>query len=85
MALSLQDVVNDQNIAEWFYILVCSNKYAHHPFRDGPLPNKKYTVIQKEFDLEAIRPIVKQRLTEFKAENWDDFYHEMEQRFLHED
>lgn len=75
----------NQPIAEWFYLLACSQTYMDKPRGRGPIPDRKYTIVMSEIDLDKILKIARARVGEFEAANWDVFYQEMDKRFLHED
>lgn len=74
VALRLRDLQQDAVMSEWFYLVACSQGYIDKPLKVGPKFNETYTVVQDDFDVEAIRNEAALRLGEISAKNWDEFY-----------
>jgi hypothetical protein len=85
-SIALRLIHNDTDaIAEWFYLFACSPEYIDHPVRKGLVPSRKFTIIQNEFNIEAIEQIARDKLKSIKPNNWDEFYAQMSKEFLYED
>lgn len=85
VALQLTDQESGQILPEWFYLIVCSSNYLNKPFRNGPELDEKYVLVQPIFNLANAEKVAKERVAEVRAKDWDDFYIQMNQHFLHED
>ncbi len=85
VALQLYDEISEQQVAEWFYLFVCSKRCLEKPFKKMPAMANKYLVVQEKFNIENIKKIAKEKLSKVSAKDWDEFYVQMEKEFLHED
>jgi hypothetical protein len=85
VALNLIDESNQQPIAEWFYLVVCSPAYQERPLTKSPELDKKYTLIRDDLVLADIEKEAHLRVESVNAQDWDEFYIKMSDLFLHED
>ncbi len=85
VALKMTDLESRAPIAEWFYLVACSKGYTEKPLKIGPEPDPIYTVVQEALDIAALKHIAEDRLRRVHADNWTDFYRNMEQYFMYDD
>lgn len=84
IALELVDVSGSKRkkLPREFYILACSRACLKKPLRKMPTPYDHYTVIQEELSMKELRQIAKERVSAIHAKSMEDFYAQMEKRFL---
>lgn len=88
VALALEDLSLDKTpapVAEWFYLVACSEEYIKRPSSKGPLLDEKFLIVQQSFNLLEIEKAAQERIASIKAESWDEFYEKMQLYFLYED
>ncbi len=84
VSLKIYDLNRKQFVAEWFYLFICSPEFLVKPVRKI-MPDMKFTIVQPQLDLNAIRIEAVERFKRVSPDNWDDFYIQMREYFAVED
>jgi hypothetical protein len=85
VALELYDAHRKRNVAEWYYLIACSQAYYDKPLRKGPKPDPRYFIVQDDFDIKSIRTGAADRISKLKMPTVEAFYDQMQKHFYWED
>lgn len=81
--LILFDHGTEQTISEWFYVAACSKEYILK--NNLSKSEKEATLIQNDFDEDALLEFARGKFNAMSFKNWDDFYSQMSKSFVYED